>query len=116
MRLLTTVPHGSIPFDDEHPGGVDAREVLACGRDDRVEPALRLRGDYAGARFGAGAKRRIGLDHHDVPARELERRGMDPREGELEHAARTLTQQFDDLQRGGGGEGWWKTTHGTLDT
>ena len=92
MRLLTTLPYGSIPFDDEHTVRVDPGEVCAGGSHYRVEPARGPLGDRAGARFGAGAKRGVRLDDDDLPARELERRGVDAGEAELEHASGALPQ------------------------
>jgi len=104
MRLLTTFSYGSIPFDDEHPVRVDAGEIRAGRSHDRVESALGSLGDRAGARLCAGAKRGIRLHDDDLPARELERRSVNPGEAELEHAAGPLTEQVDDRRRGGGGE------------
>jgi hypothetical protein len=104
MQLLTALPCGSIPVDDEYTGRVDPGEVCAGGSHYRVEPALRPLGDRAGARFGAGAKRGVRLDHDDLPARELERRGVNPSEAELEHAAGSFTEQVEDPRRRGGGE------------
>ena len=92
MQLLTTLPCGSIPVYDEYTGRVDPGEVGAGGSHYRVEPARGRLGDRAGARFRAGAKRGVRLDHHDLPARELERRGVDPGEAELEHASGAVPQ------------------------
>src|SRR4029453_10297881 len=105
MRLLTTLPHGSIPFDDEHTVRVDAGEVRVGGSHDRVEPAPGPPGDRARTRFWAGAECGIGPRDDDLPARELERRGVDPGEAELEHAAGSFTDQVEDRRRGGGGGG-----------
>jgi len=112
MRLLTTLPYGSIPFDDEHPVRVDAGEVGAGRSHDRVESALGPFGDHVGARFCAGAKRGIRLHDDDLPARELERRGVNPGEAQLEHAAGPLTEQVQDRRRGGGGESRRQPRHG----
>jgi hypothetical protein len=112
MRLLTTLPYGSIPFDDEHMVRVDAGEVRAGGSHDRVEPALGPLGDRAGTRFCASAKRGIRLHDDDLPARELERRGVDPGEAQLEHAAGSFTEQVEDRRRGGGGESRRQPRHG----
>ena len=104
MGPLTTLPYGSIPFDDEHTLRVDAAEVCAGRSHDRVEPAFGPLGDRAGARFCAGAKRGIRLHDDDLPACELERRGVNPGEAELEHAAWPFTEQVQDRRRGVGGE------------
>src|SRR4051812_45822298 len=112
MRLLTTLAYGSIPFDDEHTVRVDPGEVCAGRSHDRVEPALGPLGDRAGARFCAGAKRRIRLHDDDLPARELERRGVNPGEAELEHASGAVAQQLEDQWRRGGGESRRQPRHG----
>jgi hypothetical protein len=112
MRLLTTLPHGSIPFDDEHPVRVDAGEVRTGGSHDRVEPALGPLGDRAGTRFCASATRGIRLHDDDLPACELEGRGVNPGEAQLEHAAGSFTEQVEDRRRGGGGESRRQPRHG----
>ncbi len=111
MRLLTPLPDGSIPFDDEHPGRIDAGQVRAGGRHDRVEPALRVSRHHPCARFGAGSELRIRLDDDNLPARELQRCGVNPGETQLEHAARPLAEQVDDMGRRARGEGRRKPEH-----
>src|SRR2546423_8439201 len=103
MQLLTTLPCRSIPVDEEYTGRVDLGEVCAGGSHYRVEPALGPLGDRAGARFGAGAKRGVRLDHDDLPARQLEQRGVNPSEAELQHAAGAFTAQVEDHRRRGPG-------------
>jgi hypothetical protein len=112
MRLLTTLPYGSIPFDDEHTVSVDAGEVRAGRSYDRVESALGSIGDRAGARFCASAKRGVRLHDDDLPARELERRGVNAGEAELEHASGPFTEQVQDRRRGEGGESRRQPRHG----
>ena len=104
MFLLTTFLYGSILLDDKNPARFDAGQIRVGRSHHRVEPALGPLGDRAGARFCAGAKRGIWLDDDDLPARELERRGVNPGEAELEHAAWPFTEQVQDRRRGVGGE------------
>jgi len=64
------------------------------------------------ARFCAGAKGGIRLHDDDPPARELERRGVNPGEAQLEHAAGSFAEQVQDDRRGGGGESGRQPGHG----
>jgi hypothetical protein len=111
MRLLTTFPHGSIPLDYDRSRCVDGAEIGVCRSHDRVELTRCAVGNCAGSGLGASAEGRIRLHDHDFPAGELERRRVDAGEAELEHAARPLSEQLDDLRRGGGGESWREPVH-----
>jgi hypothetical protein len=90
MRLLTTFPDGSIPFDEEHPRRIDARQVLADWSHDRVETPRGAFDHRSGAGLGAIVERGIGLHDDDLPAGKLQRRGVSPRKAELEHATPPL--------------------------
>jgi hypothetical protein len=107
MPPLTPLVHGSIPVDEKDAGGVDSAEVGVGRRDDGVEASFgRLRDVLA-----ALPRPRIGVHDDDVPAHELERPRMDPRESELEHAPGSVAQQLEDAGRRRGGESGWQA-HG----
>ena len=105
QRQDRRAPCRAILPDEHRPARVDAGEVGARRRDDGVErPGGRPREHAARALARAVAVRRVGLDDDDVEAREAERRRVDAREAELEHAAGRLAEQLEDLRRRARGE------------
>ena len=65
----------------------------------------------AASKCPSGGVRRIRLHADDLPADELERRRVDAGETELEHPARAVSQQVEDLRRRGSGEGGRQSVH-----
>jgi hypothetical protein len=96
---------------EDYSRGVDPREVRAGKRDHGVEVSLGPLVDLRLALPCLLGAERIRLHDDDVPAGELERTRVDAREAELEHAARPVSQQLEDLRRGRGGESGRKAAH-----
>jgi len=94
--------------DEDRARGVHAREVRVRRDDDRVEPSLGSLDDA----FAPLVRAWIGVHDDDLPAGELERRGVDPREADLEHPARAVAQQFEDPRRNGSGQSGRQPNHG----
>jgi hypothetical protein len=112
MWPLTTLPHGSIPLDDQHPGRVDAGEVGSTRGDDSVEASFGALEDVRSPFAGALSLGRVRLQDDDLPAGELERPRVDAGKPELEHATRAVSQQLEDPRRGRGGESRGQARHG----
>jgi hypothetical protein len=112
MPFLTTLTHGSILAHHDDSRRVDAGEIGSARCDDCVEVAIGSLHDRRVALPGLLGAERIPLDDDDLPAGELERPGVDPREAELQDAAGPTPQKLENLRRGGGGEGGRKPTHG----
>ena len=81
----------------------------SAGATTRVEPPFGLVGDM----FAPLARLPIAADDDYVPAGELERPRVNPREAELEHAAGRLAEQFEDLWSRARGERGRQASHST---
>jgi hypothetical protein len=96
---------------EDGPRGVDAAQIRTDRGNDGSEVALRCHDGLRSTLPCPLGLSGIGLHDDDLPPGELEWPCMDPREADLEYAARPVPQELEDLRGRACSESWRQPSH-----